>query len=124
MKLLLWFPFPGRIRGMERARDSNPGRTGEASHLPSASSSARCPPEESRRLLRVRIQKMSMNQLAKLAIEGKDLRLWTAIAEMRMQALMASGLPEGTARLNKAEKLNVPSLSSASQYGAWREGWM
>lgn len=109
---------------MERARDSIPGWTGEASHLSSASSSARCSPEESRRLLRIRIRNMSFNQLAMIAIENKDLRLWSAITELRMQVLLASGSPEGTARFNKLEKLNVPPLSSASQYGAWREGWV
>ena len=41
-----------------------------------------------------------------------------------MQILLASGSPEGTARFNKADKLNLPSLSSASQYGAWRDGWI
>ena len=67
---------------------------------------------------------MSFNELAKMAIDHKDLRLWNAIAGMRMQILLASGSPEGTARFNKADKLNLPSLSSASQYGAWRDGWI
>ena len=61
---------------------------------------------------------MSFTQLATIAIENKDLRLWTAITELRMHVLLASGSPEGTARFNKQEKVNVPPLSSASQYGA------
>ena len=67
---------------------------------------------------------MSFTQLATIAIENKDLRLWTAITELRMHVLLASGSPEGTARFNKQEKVNVPPLSSATQYGAWRDGWI
>ena len=80
---------------------------------------------ESRRLLRERIRNMSFNQLAMIAIENKDtLRLWKAITELRMQVLLASGSPEGTARFNKLEKVNVTPVSSASQYGAWRNDWV
>ena len=76
--------------------------------MPSQTSSARCSPEESRSLLRGKIRSMSFTQLATIAIENKDLRLWTAITELRMHVLLASGSPEGTARFNKQEKVNVP----------------
>ena len=67
---------------------------------------------------------MSFNELAKVAIANKDLHLWKAVAELRMQVLLASGSPEGTARFNKLDKLNVTMLGSSTQYGTWRDDWV
>ena len=67
---------------------------------------------------------MSFNELAKVAIANKDLNLWKAVAELRMQVLLASGSPEGTARFNKLDKLNVTMLGSSTQYGTWRDDWV
>ena len=94
--------------GMDRARDRIPGWTGDGSYLSSLSSSARSSIEESRRLFKARIRTMSFNQLARIAIESKDLRLWIAVRDLRLQVLLASGSPEGTTRFNKMEKLDVP----------------
>ena len=75
-------------------------------------------------MVRQLIRESSLDELSEMAIQARNLELWTTIASMRRRVLISSGSDEGTTRFRKKETLSCPPLSSATQYGPWRKAWV